>query len=221
MNLETWTNIDAYFTDLLHDHDPILDAVLADSTKAGLPEIQVSVPQGKWLHLMVQLSGAKRVLELGTLGAYSTIWIARALPSDGRLITLEAEPLHVQVSRQNLAHAGLSEKVDVMEGAALDTLQQLIEQNVEPFDFVFLDADKENYPNYLPGILQLMHTGSVLIADNVVRDGAVIEPDHTDSRVRGVRQFNQLVADNPAINATGIQTVGTKGYDGYLIGRIS
>lgn len=152
MNLETWTNIDAYFTDLLHDHDPILDAVLADSAKAGLPEIQVSVPQGKWLHLMVQLSGAKRVLELGTLGAYSTIWMARALPSDGRLITLEAEPLHVQVSRQNLAHAGLSAKVDVMEGAALDTLQQLIEQNVEPFDFVFLDADKENYPNYLPGI---------------------------------------------------------------------
>lgn len=221
MNLETWTNIDAYFTDLLHDRDPILDTVLADSAKAGLPEIQVSVPQGKWLHLMVQLSGAKRVLELGTLGAYSTIWIARALPSDGRLITLEAEPLHVQVSRQNLAHAGLSEKVDVMEGAALDTLQQLIEQNVEPFDFVFLDADKENYPNYFPGILQLMHTGSVLIADNVVRDGAVIEPDHTDPRVQGVRQFNQLVADNPTINATGIQTVGTKGYDGYLIGRIS
>ena len=218
MNLESWTNVDAYFTDLLHDHDPILDAVLADSTKAGLPEIQVSVPQGKWLHLMVHLSGAKRVLELGTLGAYSTIWMARALPDDGHLVTLEAEPLHVQVARQNLQHAGVSNKVQVMEGHALESLDQLTAQNEAPFDFVFLDADKENYPNYLPEILKLMRPGSVLIADNVVRDGAVIEPDHTDPRVQGVRQFNELVSNNPTINATGIQTVGTKGYDGYLIG---
>jgi len=218
MNLETWTQVDNYFTDLLHEDDPILKATLDASAKAGLPDIQVSEPQGKWLHLMVQLSGAKRVLELGTLGAYSTIWMARALPNAGRLITLEAEPLHVQIARQNLAHAGLSEKVEVMEGAALETLQHLIEQKVEPFDFVFLDADKENYPNYLPGILQLMRPGSLLISDNVVRDGAVIEPNHTDPRVQGVRQFNQLIADHPDINATGIQTVGTKGYDGYLIG---
>lgn len=219
MNLETWTQVDTYFTDLLHEEDRILKATLATSSDAGLPDIQVSVPQGKWLHLLVQLCGAKRVLELGTLGAYSTIWMAKALPNDGCLITLEAESLHVQVARQNIANAGLSEKVKVMEGAALDTLKQLTEQKIEPFDFVFLDADKENYPNYLPGILKLMRPGSVLIADNVVRDGAVIQCDHPDPRIQGVRQFNQQVADNPNLEATGIQTVGAKGYDGYLIAR--
>ncbi len=217
MELDAFEAVDRYFVNLLHAPDATLDAAQGACTEAGLPDIQVSTSQGKFLQLLVRLSGAKRILELGTLGAFSTIWMARALLKGGRLVTLEFDSKHVEVARGNLANAGLDAVVDVIEGPALDTLSKLDAKGIEPFDFIFLDADKEGYPDYLPWLLRFSRPGPVIIADNVVRDGAVIDSTSPDPRVQGVREFNDLVANEPRLDATTMQTVGAKGYDGFLI----
>lgn len=217
MNANSFEAVDRYFTDLLHAPDADLSAALEACSEAGLPEIQVSAAQGKYLNLMIRLSGASRVLELGTLGAYSTIWMARALPEQGELITLESEPLHAKVARGNIARAGLDHVVKLLEGPALDTLEKMNLKKEAPFDFIFLDADKEGYPDYLPLVMQLSRPGTVILADNVVREGAIIDSASPDPRVQGVRKFNDLVAANPRLDATTMQTVGAKGYDGFLL----
>jgi predicted O-methyltransferase YrrM len=217
---ELWSAVDAYLTELLVRPEPALDAALEASAKAGLPAINVSPPQGKLLHLLAQLQGARRILEIGTLGGYSTIWLARALPPGGHLVTLEFEPLHAQVARANLSRAGLS-WVEVRVGPAVDSLAALVAEAAPPFDFIFIDADKPGYPDYLTWSLKLSRPGTVIIADNIIRNGAVIEPNHEDPRVQGVRRFNEMVAAEPRLNATAIQTVGSKGYDGLVMARVT
>lgn len=220
MSPETWTAVDRYISEQLIPADAALDAALAASTAAGLPAIQVSAAQGKMLQLLAQAIGARRILELGTLGGYSTIWLARALPADGRLVTLEFDPKHANVARGNLAQAGLAGKVDVRVGRAIDTLPQLVAENAGPFDLIFIDADKVGYPAYFPWALQLSRPGTVIIADNVVRQGAVADPASPDASVQGVQRFTELVAGEPRVSATTIQTVGSKGYDGFALIRV-
>ena len=217
MESDTFEAVDRYFVDLLNAPDAALESALEAGINAGLPDIQVSAAQGKFLNMLIRLSGATRVLELGTLGAYSTIWMARALPENGRLITLEFESLHVEVARRNLTQAGLDRLVEVIEGAALDSLPKLVAQCEPAFDFIFLDADKESYPDYLPWLVKLSRPGTLIIADNVVREGAVIDPTSSDPRVQGVRKFNDMVAANPKLDASALQAVGAKGYDGFLM----
>lgn len=217
MNQEQWTAVDRYFTDLLVPSDPALDTALQTSAAAGLPPQNVSPNQGKLLLLLAQIQGARSILEIGTLGGYSTIWLARALPSDGRLITLEADPKHAEVARANIAHAGLSKLVDLRLGQALSTLPQIAAENQGPFDLIFIDADKPSNPEYFAWALKLSRRGSLIIADNVVRNGAVIDVASSDPSVQGVRRFNELLASEPRVNATAIQTVGSKGYDGFAI----
>ncbi|MEH1817935.1 MAG: O-methyltransferase [Nostoc sp.] len=217
MTQEQWTAVDRYFTDLLVPSDPALDTALQTSAAAGLPPHNVSPNQGKLLLLLAQIQGARSILEIGTLGGYSTIWLARALPSDGRLITLEADPKHAEVARANIAHAGLSKLVDLRLGQALSTLPQIAAENQGPFDLIFIDADKPSNPKYFAWALKLSRRGSLIIADNVVRNGAVIDAASSDPSVQGVRRFNELLASEPRVNATAIQTVGSKGYDGFAI----
>jgi predicted O-methyltransferase YrrM len=217
MNLEKWTEVDRYYVDLLVPPDAALDAALRDSAAAGLPPINVAPNQGKLLQLLAQMHGAKNILEVGTLGGYSTIWLARALPANGRLITLEAHPQYAEVARANLARAGLSEVVEVRLGRASDALPQLAAEGRVPFDFIFIDADKGGYPEYFAWALKLSRKGTVIIADNVVRNGAVADPATTDVHVQGIRRFNQLLAAERRVSATAIQTVGSKGYDGFAI----
>jgi predicted O-methyltransferase YrrM len=216
-----WAAVDRYIAALLNPPDPALDAALAASAAAGLPAISVSAAQGKLLSLLARATGARRALEIGTLGGYSTIWLARGLPPDGRLVTLEVNPAHAAVARANLARAGLASVVEVRTGAARDTLRALVGEGGEPFDLVFLDADKPGYPEYLSLVLPLVHRGSVIVADNVVRDGAVADPMSADPNVVAVRRFNALVADNPALSGTVIQTVGAKGYDGFALAVVT
>jgi predicted O-methyltransferase YrrM len=217
MSQETWTAVDRFITDHLVPADPVLDAALAASTAAGLPEIQVSAAQGKMLHLLARAMAARAILEIGTLGGYSTIWLARALPADGRLITLEYEPKHAEVARANLARAGLAARVDVRVGRASDTLPKLVAEGGGPFDLIFIDADKVGYPEYFGWALKLARPGTLIIADNVVRKGAVADPASTDASVLAVRRFTELVAAEPRVSATTIQTVGAKGYDGFAL----
>jgi predicted O-methyltransferase YrrM len=217
MSQELWTAVDLYITDLLVPRDPMLEAALRASAEAGLPAIAVSPNQGKLLMMLAQCLGARRILEIGTLGAYSTIWLARGLADGGRLITLEADPKHAGVARSNIARAGLSEVVEVRVGKALDTLPGLV--NEGPFDLIFIDADKVSYPEYLSWAVTLTRAGGLIVADNVVRKGAVIEPDSSDLNVQGVRRFNEILAAEPRLSATAIQTVGSKGYDGFAIAR--
>jgi predicted O-methyltransferase YrrM len=214
---QTWSAVDQYLGAELGLEDAILQEAIAASNAAGLPEIQVSATQGKMLHLLARLQGARRILELGTLGGYSTIWLARALPADGRLVTLEFDAKHADVARANFARAGLEKVIDLRVGAALDTLPQLVQEGAGPFDLIFIDADKDNYPGYFEWSLRLARRGTLIIADNVVRKGAVIEPDHEDVRVQGVRKFLAMVAAEPRVSATTIQTVGSKGYDGFAM----
>ena len=224
MSQAQWTAVDQYLTGLFVPADPALDEALAESAAAGLPTIHVSANQGKLLHLMARMRGAKRVLEIGTLGGYSTIWLARALPpaaQGGKLVTLEAEPRHAEVARANIATAGLGDVVDVVLGPALDTLKRLVAERVAPFDFVFIDADKTGYADYLEWSLKLSRPGTVIVADNVVRKGAVVEANSADANVQGVRRFNELVAKNARLCATAIQTVGSKGYDGFTIAVVN
>jgi predicted O-methyltransferase YrrM len=216
MSQELWTAVDRYYSDLLVPADPMLEAASRASDEAGLPAIAVSAAQGKLLMLLAQALGARKILEIGTLGAYSTIWLARGLAEGGQLITLEADPKHAEVARSNIARADLSGVVEVRLGKALETLP-----GVEgPFDLVFIDADKVSYPEYFSWAVKLSRAGSLIVADNVVRKGAVIDRESSDANVRGVRRFNELVAADRRVTATVIQTVGSKGYDGFAIARV-
>ncbi|BBD64582.1 O-methyltransferase family protein [Nostoc commune NIES-4072] len=220
MTQEQWTAVDHYFNDLLVPPDPALDAALQTSAAAGLPPHNVSPNQGKLLLLLAQIQGARTILEIGTLGGYSTIWLARALPSDGRLITLEANPKHAEVAHTNIAHAGLSDIVELRLGQALSTLPQIAAEG-HTFDLIFIDADKPNNPDYFRWALKLSRRGSLIIADNVVRNGTVIDATSSDPSVQGVRRFNELLASEPRVCATAIQTVGSKGYDGFAIAIVT
>jgi len=216
-----WTKVDRYLTELLVEPDPVLDAALERSMAAGLPAHQVSPTQGKLLELLARLQGARSILEIGTLGGYSAIWMARALPPGGRLVTLEAEPRHAEVARANLEHAGLADAVEVRVGPALETLAQLSSEAAGPFDFVFIDADKPNTPRYFASALDLTRAGSLIVADNVVRAGAVADSASDDPRVQGVRALHERMGAEPRVRATAIQTVGSKGYDGFAIALVT
>lgn len=220
MTQTQWTAVDNYINDLLVRSDSALDATIQSTIDAELPQINVAPNQGKLLHILAQIQGATRILELGTLAGYSTIWLARSLPADGKLITLEANPKHAQVARENIERAGLANIVEIRVGAALDTLSQLATEGQAPFDFVFIDADKANIPDYFTWALKLTRRGSVIIIDNVIRKGAVIDADSTDVNIQGVRKFNTLLAAEPRVKATTIQTVGSKGYDGLAIALV-
>ena len=217
MSKKKWTAVDRYIESTLIPADPALESSITASTKAGLPAIAVTPNQGKFLMILAQATGARSILEIGSLGGYSTIWLARALPADGRLITLEFDPKHAEVTRENIARAGLAEKVEVRLGKALETLPELALEGLAPFDFIFIDADKANYPGYLEWSVKLSHPGTLIIGDNVVRDGKVIDPDEPDPNIQGVRRMNEIIAADPRLVATAIQTVGAKGYDGFMI----
>ena len=217
MTQEQWNAVDHYITDLFVPPDPVLEAVIDSTADAGMPLINVAPNQGKLLHILALAIGAKRILEIGTLGGYSTIWLARALPSGGRLVTLEADPKHAQVARANFARAGLADTVELRLGPALETLPQLAEQAGGPFDLVFIDADKANTAAYFEWALKLTRPGSLIITDNVVRGGEVIDAASDDASVQGVRRFNAALAAERRVTATVIQTVGSKGYDGLAI----
>ena len=215
--LDTWTKVDEYLGDLLSPTDEDLEAALQANEKAGLPPIDVSRLLGKFLNLLVRISGARRVLEIGTLGGYSTIWLARALPEGGRIVSLESDLHHADVATLNLHNAGVLDRVDMFIGRAIDSLPILEASGDGPFDLIFIDADKESYAEYLDWALKLSHPGTVIIADNIVRDGKVVEPDNTDPRIQGVRRFNEKLAAEPRLSATALQTVGPKGYDGFAL----
>jgi predicted O-methyltransferase YrrM len=221
MSQEQWSAVDRYITGLLVPPDPALDAALADSAAAGLPAINVSPNQGKLLHLLARLQGARNILEIGTLGGYSTIWLARALPAGGRLVTLESELKHADVARANIARAGLSGVVELRLGRALDTLPQLAAEGRGPFDLIFIDADKPSNADYFAWALRLSRRGSLIVVDNVVRKGGVIDPASTDDKVQGVRRFYDVLAAEPRVSATAIQTVGSKGYDGFAVALVT
>ena len=220
MNPETWIAVDRYLTDLFAPSDAALDAALQASVAAGLPPINVTPNQGKLLQLLAQTNGARNILEIGTLGGYSTIWLARALPPDGRLVTLEFEPKYADVARANLGRAGLDNAVELRLGRALDTLPQLAAERRGPFDFIFIDADKPGYPDYFTWALKLSRRGTLIVADNVVRKGAVIDTDSNDPLVQGVRRFHELLATEKRVNAVVVQTVGSKGHDGFAIALV-
>ena len=217
MTQEVWTAVDQYITETLVPSDAILEAALRASAEAGLPSIQVSPPQGKLLHLLTRSLKARTILEIGTLGGYSTIWMARALPEGGRLLTLEADAKHADVASGNIARAGLSKVVEQRLGAALETLPQLAAERPEPFDLIFIDANKSTMAEYFDWALKLSKPGSMIIADNVIRDGKVIDVESKDADVQGVRRFNERVATERRVSATEIQTVGSKGYDGFAV----
>ena len=217
---EQWRAVDDYFTSLFVPSDPVLDATRKDAAAAGLPPHDVAPNQGKLLAIMAQAIGARTILEIGTLGGYSAIWLARTLPSGGKLITLEADPQHAKVARANLARAGLADVVEVRVGPALETLPQLAGEGHDPFDLVFIDADKLNNAAYFAWALKLTRVGSLIIADNVVRDGAVIDANSDDPSVQGVRHFNTILAAEARVTTTSIQTVGSKGYDGFAIALV-
>lgn len=217
MSQELWTEVDDYLEELLIKPDAALDAALADSAQAGLPEIAVTPSQGKLLFLLARMVGARRILEIGTLGGYSTIWLGRALPPRGRLVTLEADVKHFEVARQNIRRAGLAKRVDQRLGLALETLPLLADEGAGPFDFVFIDADKESSAEYFEWALGLSRPGAAIVVDNVIRDGEVANAETTDERVQGIRRLNEALAREPRVSATTIQTVGSKGYDGFTL----
>lgn len=215
-NSETWNAVDLFFNDRLIGHDAVLDKVQASCTAAGLPSISVAANQGRLLNLLASLVGARRILEIGTLGGYSAIWMARALPADGRLLSLEIDAKHAEVARANLALAGLADRVEVRLGKAIDLLPAV----TGPFDLVFIDADKPSNPDYFAWAMRLVRPGSVIVVDNVVRGGTVADASSSDPTVLGVRRLVELVAAERRVAATAIQTVGSKGYDGLLIARV-
>ena len=217
MSEEQWSAVDAYVTSLLDPPDAALEDALRASTAAGLPEIAVSPPLGALLTVLARAVGARRILEIGTLGGYSAIRLALALPPDGRLVTLEVNPIHAEVARSNIARAGVADRVEVRVGPAAAALAALADEGVDPFDLVFIDADKAGYTDYLQGSLRLSRPGTLIIADNVVRQGRVVDSDDEDANVRGVRRFNKALAAEPRLMATIVQTVGLKGYDGLAV----
>ncbi|GIO52533.1 O-methyltransferase [Paenibacillus cineris] len=215
-----WEQVDEYIVDRLCPNDRVLDEVIVANRKADLPEIDVTANQGKFLQLLVQIKGAKRILEIGTLGAYSTIWMARGLSEGGRIITLELSPYHAEVAKKNIARAGLEQTIEVRTGDALEQLAQMEKEGVEPFDLIFIDADKPNNPNYLRWALHFSRPGTVIVGDNVIRNGEIADRHSTDPRVQGVRTFYDMLSGHPNISATALQTVGSKGYDGFMIGIV-
>ncbi len=216
-----WSEVDSYFARTLIESDPALEEALAANSAARLPSIDVSATQGKLLHLLARMSGARKMLEIGSLGGYSTIWLARALPEDGRLITLEVSPKHAEVARRNLARADLAGKVEIRIGAALQTLPKIEAEGLGPFDFVFIDADKTNNAAYLEWALRLSKPGTAIVVDNVVRHGEVVDAASSDPDVIGVRNMFDLIARESRLSATAIQTVGAKGWDGFVLAIVS
>ena len=216
-----WTDIDEFLAGSLLPPDPVLEAALAASAAAGLPEIQVSPCQARFLHMLVQVHGSSKILELGTLGGYSTIWLARALPPGGRLLTIEIDPRHAQVARTNIVRAGLAHVVDLRVGAALELLPKLAAEGQGPFDLIFIDADKPSTPDYFLWALKLSRRGSLIIVDNVIRKGALLDEASTDPAVLGMRRFLELLAAQEGVTATALQTVGSKGYDGFAIALVT
>jgi predicted O-methyltransferase YrrM len=213
----TWADVDEFFTRHLHPADDTLSAAMETSVAEGLPPISVTPPQGKLLHLLARIAGAKRILEIGTLGAYSTIWLARALPSDGKVITLEIDQHHADVARRNLARAGLSDRVEIRLGRASETLDKMVAEGVAPFDFVFVDADKASSDVYFDAALKLSREGTVIVVDNVVRDGKVADANSEDADIQGIRRMTERLEHERRVSATAIQTVGGKSYDGFLL----
>jgi predicted O-methyltransferase YrrM len=220
MTQELWTAVERYVVDSVIGSDPVLDEVLRANAAAGLPSIDVAPNEGKLLYLLAKIRGAKRVLEIGTLGAYSTIWLARSLPAEGRLLTLEVSAKHAEVAAKNIARAGLSARVEVRLGPASESLAKLHEVGEAPFDFIFIDADKPSNPKYLEWALKLSRPGTVIVVDNVIREGEIIDADNKDASVQGVRRLFAMMATEPRIDATALQTVGSKGYDGFVMGIV-
>ena len=219
--LGVWKKVDSFFTDALIPADSALDAALDANRQADLPAIDVTPLQGKFLELLIRATCAQRVLELGTLGGYSTIWLARAVGETGKVVTLELDAHHAEIAQRNLENAGIASRVDLRVGPAAKTLEALIAEASEPFDFIFIDADKASYPDYMQLSLKLSRPGTLVIADNVVRDGQVIDPNDPDPNIQGVRRFTDLVAVEPRLSATVLQTVGSKGYDGFAIAIVN
>jgi len=217
MTKDIWEAVDKYFDEMLIPHDSTLDDALATAAAANLPAIQVSSVQGKLLHLLALIMGARNIIEIGTLGGYSTIWMARALPEGGRIITLEADPKHADVARKNFARAGVENKVELRLGKALDTLPQVAAEGRGPFDMFFIDANKSNMPEYFEWSLKLARKGSVIIADNVVREGAVLDAKSKDADIQGIRRFLEMVGKEKRVSGTALQTVSTKNYDGFAL----
>jgi len=220
MTREAWSAVDEYVAELLAPHDEALAGALRVAEDAGLPSIQVSPPQGKLLRLLAKTIGAKTILEFGTLGGYSTIWLGRALPEGGRLISLEANPAYAEVATRSIAAAGLAETVEVRVGPALEQLPQLADEGAGPFDFVFIDADKANTPDYFAWSLERARPGALIVADNVVRDGRLVDREDEDPAIAAQRRFHEMLAAEPRVEATTIQTVGGKGYDGFSIALV-
>ncbi|WP_425383145.1 O-methyltransferase [Rossellomorea oryzaecorticis] len=214
MTKKGWQEVDHYFTTKLHNQDEVMEAAIKANEEAELPSIDVAPNQGKMLHLLAKMKGAKHILEIGTLGGYSSIWMAKALPENGTLITLEYSEKHAEVARKNIKLAGLDNKIEVLVGAALDTLPSLKDKK---FDFIFIDADKKNNPHYIKWAFELSKPGTVIITDNVVRGGKVTDAASEDENIKGIREFVDLLSENERIDSTAIQTVGTKGYDGFVI----
>ncbi|MGG3890626.1 O-methyltransferase [Metabacillus fastidiosus] len=219
-NHQNWNDVDLYFSAKLHSTDSIMDSILKANSEANLPAIDVSPNQGKLLYLLAKLKGAKNILEIGTLGGYSTVWLGRALPEDGQVITLEFNSNHAKVAVDNIRNAGLENKVEVIVGPALESLPILKDKGFSSFDFIFIDADKANNPHYLKWALEYSKPGTVIIGDNVVRNGNVIDDHSEDLNVQGIRQFIDLLSEESRIDSTAIQTVGSKGYDGFVLGVV-
>jgi predicted O-methyltransferase YrrM len=216
-----WIEVEDYIAAHLIPPDPALKAARAANVAAGLPAIDVAPAEGKFLHLLARLAGARRILEIGTLGGYSTIWLARALPPDGRLITLELETKHAHVARANLERAGVAHQVEIRVGSALDSIEELAREGSAPFDLIFIDADKSNNSNYLKWALRFSRPGTLIVVDNVIRDGAIVEADHPDADIQGTRRLFDALAAEPRLTATALQTVGSKGYDGFALALVT
>ncbi len=221
MNQQIFESVDQYINDLLVDEDEALIATEISIKESDIPQISISRNQGKFLQILARLCNAKKILEVGTLAGYSTIWLARALPKDGRLITLEFDPKHARVAQTNITRAGLDPIVDIRVGKALDTLPQIDQEGIGPFDFIFIDADKSPYTEYFEWALKLSRKGSLIVVDNVIREGKVLDPKSSDEMVKGVQRFNAALAKNTAVTATIIQTVGTKEHDGMAIAIVN
>ncbi len=220
MSRPLWTDVDGYITGRLVPDEPVLDAVLAANAAAGLPAHDVAPNQGKLLHLLARLMGARRILEIGTLGGYGTIWLARALPAGGTVVTLEADPHHAATARGNFERAGVTALVDLREGPALEALPGIAVEGGDPFDLIFIDADKPSNPAYLAWALKLSRPGTLIIGDNVIREGAILDAGSDDPRVQGVRRFFDMLAAEPRVSATAFQTVGSKGHDGMALALV-
>lgn len=221
MSNDTWTAVDALFDKTIVESDQALDAALDNNAMSNLPAIGVAPNQGKFLQMLARIHGSKSILEIGTLGGYSTIWLGRALPDGGQLVTLEADKKHADVAQQNIEHAGLGDRVEIILGPALETLPGLVNDKRAPFDFVFVDADKPNIPKYVTWALKLTRPGSLIIVDNIVRNGAVADKNSDDPNVKGSRELFEQLAKEPRLDATALQTVGVKGYDGLVISIVT